>query len=48
MPIFDDIVHKALASSIRRDILLSLAGKEKYLTEIAKDVGMKPQTELFG
>ena len=45
--LFDEIVHKALASDIRRGILLSLAKKEKYLSEIAKEVGKKPQTVDF-
>ena len=45
--LFDEIVHKALASDIRREILLSLAKKEKYLSEIAKEVGKKPQTVDF-
>ncbi len=47
MPLFEDIVHKALASEIRRDILLSLAKGEKYLTEIANEAGKKPQTTDF-
>ncbi len=45
--LFDEIVHKALASDVRRGILLSLAKKEKYLSEIAKEVGKKPQTVDF-
>jgi DNA-binding transcriptional ArsR family regulator len=47
MPIFEDIVHKALASEARRGILLSLAKGEKYLTEIAREVKKKPQTVDF-
>lgn len=47
MPLFEDIVHKALASEVRRDILLSLAKGEKYLTEIAEEIGKKPQTIDF-
>jgi DNA-binding transcriptional ArsR family regulator len=47
MPLFEDIVHKALASEIRRDILMSLAKEEKYLTEIANEIGKKPQTIDF-
>ncbi len=47
MPIFEDIVHKALASEIRREILLSLVKGEKYLTEIAKEINKKPQTVDF-
>ena len=45
--LFDEIVHKALSSDIRREILLSLAKKEKYLSEIAKEVEKKPQTVDF-
>lgn len=47
MPLFEDVVHKALASEMRRDILLSLAKGEKYLTEIANEIGKKPQTTDF-
>ncbi|MBI4170312.1 MAG: winged helix-turn-helix transcriptional regulator [Candidatus Aenigmarchaeota archaeon] len=47
MPLFEDIVHKALSSEIRRDILMSLAKGEKYLTEIANEIGKKPQTTDF-
>ena len=47
MPLFEDIVHKALASEIRRDILLSIAKGEKYLTEIANEINKKPQTTDF-
>ena len=47
MPLFEDIVHKALASEIRRAILLSLAKTDKYLTEISKEIGKKPQTVDF-
>ncbi|MBI2579504.1 MAG: winged helix-turn-helix transcriptional regulator, partial [Candidatus Aenigmarchaeota archaeon] len=47
MPLFEDIVHKALASEMRRDILLSLSKGEKYLTEIANEIGKKPQTIDF-
>ena len=45
--LFDDIVHKALASNIRRDILLSLSKKTKYLSEIAAEINKKPQTTDF-
>jgi len=45
--LFDEIVHKALASDIRRQILLSLAKKDKYLSELAKEVKKKPQTVDF-
>jgi len=45
--LFDDIVHKALASEVRRDILVSLSLKEKYLSELAKEINKKPQTVDF-
>lgn len=47
MPLFEDIVHKALASEVRRKILLTLVDGDKYLTEIAKEIGKKPQTIDF-
>lgn len=47
MPLFEDIVHKALASEVRRDILISLGSQEKYLTEIANEINKKPQTIDF-
>ena len=47
MPLFEDIVHKALSSEVRRDILLSLSKGHKYLTEIANGIGKKPQTIDF-
>ena len=47
MPLFEDIVHKALASEIRREILLTLAKQDKYLTEIANEIKKKPQTIDF-
>jgi len=47
MPLFEDIVHKALASGVRREILLSLASRSKYLTEIADEIKRKPQTVDF-
>ena len=46
-PLFDEIVHKALSSEIRRKILLSLEKKDKYLTEIASEIKKKPQTIDF-
>ncbi|MCK4590023.1 MAG: winged helix-turn-helix transcriptional regulator [Nanoarchaeota archaeon] len=42
-----EIVHKALASDIRRRIILVLAKKPKYLSEIAEEIGKKPQTIDF-
>ncbi|MFH1294895.1 MAG: winged helix-turn-helix domain-containing protein [Candidatus Aenigmatarchaeota archaeon] len=47
MPLFEDAVHKALASEIRREVLLSLAKKSKYLTEVAEEIKRKPQTVDF-
>lgn len=46
-PVFEDIVHKALASGIRRDILMALGKGEMYLSEIAEEIGKKPQTIDF-
>lgn len=43
----EQIIHKALASDIRRQILLCLAKKEKYLSEISVEVNKKPQTIDF-
>ena len=45
--LFDEIVHKALSSDIRRQILLSLSKEDKYLSEIANEIGKKPQTVDF-
>lgn len=46
-PLFDEIVHKALSNDVRREILLCLAKKDKYLTEIANEIKKKPQTIDF-
>ncbi len=46
-PLFDEIVHKALSNELRREILVSLSKKEKYLTEIATEINKKPQTIDF-
>ncbi len=46
-PLHDEIFHKALASDIRREILLTLASKEKYLSEISDEIKKKPQTVDF-
>ncbi|MBI2140946.1 winged helix-turn-helix transcriptional regulator [Candidatus Woesearchaeota archaeon] len=46
-PLHDEIFHKALSSDIRRGILISLAKKEKYLSEISAEVSKKPQTVDF-
>ena len=47
MPLHEEIFHKALASDIRREILISLAKKEKYLSEISNEIKKKPQTVDF-
>ena len=46
-PLHHEIFHKALSSDIRREILLSLSKKEKYLSEISNEVKKKPQTVDF-
>ncbi len=46
-PLFDEIVHKALSNDARREILLSLSKRDKYLSEIASEVKKKPQTIDF-
>lgn len=46
-PLFDEIVHRALANEVRRQILLSIAEKDKYLSEIALEIKKKPQTIDF-
>ena len=46
-PIHEEIFHKALASEIRREILITLAKKEKYLSEISDEIKKKPQTVDF-
>ncbi|MBM3233904.1 winged helix-turn-helix transcriptional regulator [Candidatus Pacearchaeota archaeon] len=46
-PLFDEIVHKALSNDVRREILLSLSKKEKYLSEISLEIKKKPQTIDF-
>lgn len=43
----EDMVHKALSSEIRRHILLSLAEKDKYLTELSNELDRTPQTIDF-
>jgi len=42
-----EIIHKALASDIRRSILLSLSKGDKYLSEIASELNKQPQTIDF-
>lgn len=46
-PLHEEVFHKALASEIRRDILLCLSKKDKYLSEISEEIGKKPQTADF-
>lgn len=45
--LFDQIVHKALSSQMRKSILLSLTKERKYLSELATELGKKPQTIDF-
>jgi predicted transcriptional regulator len=45
--VFDAMIHKAFASPVRKRILLVISKKPKYLSEIAKEVGKKPQTIDF-
>ncbi len=45
--LFDEILHKALASDVRRAILLSLSKRPKYLSELSKEINRKPQTVDF-
>jgi len=46
-PLHDEIFHKALSSDIRREILISLSKREKYLSEISNEIKKKPQTVDF-
>ena len=46
-PFTDKLVHKALSSDTRKSILLALAKKDKYLSEIADELNKKPQTIDF-
>ncbi|MBW2975893.1 winged helix-turn-helix domain-containing protein [Candidatus Woesearchaeota archaeon] len=46
-PLHDEVFHKALASDVRRQILISLAKKERYLSEISNEINKKPQTVDF-
>jgi DNA-binding transcriptional ArsR family regulator len=45
--VFDAMVHKAFSSPVRRQILLTISKKPKYLSEIAQEVEKKPQTIDF-
>lgn len=40
-------IHKVLSSDVRRRIILSLAQRDKYLTELADELGKTPQTLDF-
>ncbi len=40
-------MHKALGSEVRQRILLSLSKGDKYLSEIANEIGLSPQTADF-
>ena len=42
-----DLVHKALGNETRKQILLTIAKEEKYLTEIANEIKLAPQTADF-
>src|SRR3989338_7657271 len=46
-PLFDEIMHRALSNDVRREIVLSLEKRDKYLTEIAEEIKKKPQTIDF-
>ena len=45
--VFNAMIHKAFSSPVRKQILLSISKKSKYLSEIAQEVGKKPQTIDF-
>ncbi len=45
--VFDAMVHKAFSSAVRKQILLVISKKPKYLSEIAQEVSKKPQTIDF-
>lgn len=42
-----DIIHKALGNEVRQRILAILSKRDEYLSEIAKQVSMTPQTTDF-
>ena len=44
---YEDNIHKALSSPMRRDIILFLSTGKKYLSEIAGHVHKTPQTVDF-
>ena len=45
--LFDEMIHKAFSSPVRKQILLAIAKKPKYLSQIAKEIKKKPQTIDF-
>ena len=45
--IFNAMVHKAFSSPVRKQILLQISKKPKYLSEIAQGIDKKPQTIDF-
>ena len=45
--VYNEIVHKALSSHVRKTILLSLSKHPMYLSEIAVKAQKKPQTIDF-
>lgn len=45
--VFDAMVHKAFSSPVRKQILLIISKKPKYLSEISKEIDKKPQTIDF-
>jgi len=45
--VFDAMVHKAFSSAVRKQILIAISKKPKYLSEIAVEVKKKPQTIDF-
>lgn len=42
-----DLVHKALGNEVRQQLLLGLEKKEKYLSELAGELKLAPQTVDF-
>ena len=46
-PHFEEVVHKALASDIRKNLLISLGKGRKYLSQLAEDLKRPPQSIDF-
>lgn len=42
-----DLVYKALGNEVRQQLLLNLEKKEKYLSELAEELKLAPQTVDF-